>query len=144
MLAAWISGFIAAEGCFTATQTPSHRRYGFQVGLGAADRQVCELFLGFFGVGRLVSYRRRQPHYDDEVAFVVSRMPDLIEVVVPFVDAHLPECHKRMQYQAWRADLFAYWNGQARRRRPCRIDGCSSLAVAYGLCRPHLWREEGR
>jgi hypothetical protein len=95
-------------------------------------------------VGRLVGHRRRRPHYDDEVAFVVTRLRDLVEVVVPFMDDHLPVSHKRVQYEAWRADLLAYWEHQARRRRPCRLPGCSSPALASGLCRPHLWSEMGR
>lgn len=116
----------------------------FSVGLSATDASVCDAFRAFLGAGRLVRYRRRRPHYDDEVAFVVTRMRDLVEVVVPFMDAHLPDSHKRVQYEVWRADLFAYWNVRARRRRECRSDGCTALTTAHGLCRAHLWSETGR
>lgn len=137
MLASWIGGFVAAEGCFTTTQTPTQRRFIFQVGLGAADTSVCETLRDVLGVGRLVSYSRRKPHYDDEITFVVTRLRDLVEIVVPFMDAHLPPSHKREQYRAWRADLLSYWEHQARRRRACRLDGCTTPAFAHGLCRPH-------
>lgn len=118
VLATWIAGFVAAEGSFCATSTPTHRRFLFQVGLGAEDTTTCELLRAFFGVGRLVPYARRQPHYDDEVAFVVTRLRDLVEVVLPFMDEHLPPSYKRIQYEAWRAALLSYWQHDARRQRP--------------------------
>lgn len=116
-LAAWIGGFVAAEGCFVRGVLPTKERFTFQVGLGAADTPTCELLRAFFGVGRIVTYSRRRPHYDDEVAFVVTRQCDLIEVVVPFMDEHLPPSHKQIQYEAWRSDLLDYWDHHARRRR---------------------------
>jgi hypothetical protein len=38
-----------------------------------------------------------------------------VEVVVPFMDEHLPPSHKRGQYLAWRAELVDYWEHRARR-----------------------------
>lgn len=143
-LAAWIGGLVAAEGCFTATELPTHRRFLYQVGLGASDSSTCEALREFFGVGRLVTYGRRKAHYDDEVTFVVTRLRDLVEVVVPFMDAHLPASHKRVQYEVWRSQLLSYWEHQARRRRPCRLDGCYSASIAHGLSRAHLRSELGR
>lgn len=144
MTAAWIGGFVAAEGCFRVTSLTTRRRFTFQVGLGAADASTCESMRELFGVGRLVPYARRRPHYDDEVAFVVSRLRDLVEVIVPFMDEHLPASHKREQYLEWRQELLSYWEHQARRRPACRVDGCDAPTLAHGLCRPHLWTETGR
>lgn len=135
---------MAAEGCFTGTRAPTKRRFAFQVGVSEADRDVCGLMLTVFGVGRLVPFRRRQAHYDDEITFVVTRLRDLTEVVVPFMDVHLPASHKRAQYEGWRAELLSYWDTEARRRRPCVLEGCAAPALAHGLCRPHLWSEMGR
>lgn len=132
---------MAAEGCFTTSQTQSQSRFAFRVGLGAVDTAVCEMLRHVLGVGYLAPFSRRKPHYDDEVAFVVTRLRDLVEVVVPFMDAHLPASHKRVQYEAWRSDLLSYWELQARRRRTCRLGGCTTLARAHGLCRAHLWTE---
>jgi hypothetical protein len=143
-LAAWIAGFVAAEGCFTKAETPNQRRFFFFVGVGAVDGPVCELLQLVFGVGHVYAYARRRPHYDDEVTYVVTRLRDLVEVVVPFMDEHLPTSHKRIQYEGWRAELLAYWEHDARRRRSCRLDGCTSPSLAHGLCRPHLWAEMGR
>jgi hypothetical protein len=93
-----------------------------------------------FGVGHLVRSPRRKPHYDDEVQFFVASTRELVEVVVPFMDVHLPESYKREQYLEWRARLLDYWQYRYRRRRGCVVDDCDSPAKAYGLCRRHLWQ----
>lgn len=140
----WIGGFVAAEGCFTRVTLPTKTKFAFQVGLGSVDRPLCESLHCLLGVGRLVFYGRRKAHYDDEVTFVVTRLRDLVEVVVPFMDEHLPPSHKRQQYEVWRADLLSYWEHQARRRRPCKVEGCTSPSLAHGLCRAHIWSEMRR
>lgn len=77
----------------------------------------------FLGVGRVRTYPRRKAHYDDEVVYAVRAFRDLVNVVVPFLDEHLPTSHKRMRYEAWRTELLAYdaarasRQGWSRRRR---------------------------
>ncbi len=93
----------------------------------------------WFGAGRVSLSPRRQPHYDDEVTFRVDRLSDLIDVVVPFMDEHLPPSYKREQYEAWRAELLDYWEHDSKRRRPCTVDGCEQLRRAKGLCRHHYF-----
>ena len=139
--AAALAGFVAAEGCFTGTPGSSMQ---FAVGLGASDEASVRWLARFFGVGRVHHYPRRKPHYDDEVVFVVRRLRDLVEVIVPFMDEHLPPCHKRTQYDAWRAELMDYWNTTARRARPCAIEGCGRPQRAKGLCRRHYYAAYGR
>jgi len=138
-LAAFLGGFVAAEGSFGMNCADG--RFRFAIGLAAADRQTCGTFRAFMQVGRLYSSPRRKPHYDDECSFVVQSLRDLVTVVVPFMDAHLPESYKREQYLAWRARLLEYWEHNARRRgrRPCTVDGCDTPARAHGYCRHHLW-----
>ena len=68
----------------------------------------------------------------------MQALPDLVEVVVPFMDAHLPASYKRGQYLAWRADLVDYWEREARRVRPCAFPGCEEPRRIRGLCRPHF------
>lgn len=111
-LADFIGGFVAAEGCFTTT---SPRRFAFRVSLGATDTASCELLRTFFGVGSVWRYPRRKPHDDDEIVFAVGALPDLVNVIVPFMEQHLPPSHKRNQYLAWWAELFDYWEHRARR-----------------------------
>lgn len=132
--AGFIAGFVAAEGCFTR----SGRSFRFAVGLGATDGVVCEELHRFFGVGSIITSPRRRAHYDDEIAYHVQALPDLVEVVVPFMDAHLPASYKRDQYLAWRAALLEYWEREARRVRPCRFPGCDEPRRIDGLCRPHF------
>ncbi len=148
-LAAHLAGFVAAEGCFTGSDGLSGGRYpskifAFSVGLGAADRSSCELLQTFFGTGRLVEWPRRRAHYDDEVTFVVRALPDLVGVVVPFMDEHLPPSHKRRQYKAWRANLLDYWEHRARRPRACTVEGCTKPRRAKGLCRGHYYARYGK
>jgi len=135
-VAEFVGGFVAAEGCFTGD---GNRRFRFNIGLGATDGGMCELIRAVFGVGYLTRSTRRKPHYDDEVQFSVQATRELVEVVVPFMDVHLPPSYKREQYLEWRARLLDYWKFRYRRRKQCRVDECDSPARAYGLCRRHLW-----
>ncbi len=135
-LAAFLGGFVAAEGCFTGSGA---RRFCFSVGLGAVDDATCLGFQEFLGVGNVRRYARRKAHYDDEVQFSVQSVRELVEVVVPFMDAHLPPSYKRSQYLEWRARLIEHWETRAR-GGPCSIDGCANPAVAHGRCGPHLGR----
>ena len=56
---------------------------------------------------------------------MVRRLRDLVEVIVPFMDEHLP-CV--LQARPVRASggraLLDYWEHGARRRRPCTVAGC--------------------
>lgn len=118
--AATLAGFVAAEGSFSHSPP---RRFRFAISLGATDSTMCTVARAFLGVGHISTSPRRQPHYDDEVSFQVQSLWDLVEVVVPFMDEHLPPCHKRDQYLAWRAALLDYWDHPPRRRpakRPAR------------------------
>jgi len=101
---------------------------------------MCEHMRELIGVGHLVRSPRRKPHYDDEVQFYVSSTRELVDVVIPFMDAHLPLSYKREQYLEWRGRLLEYWEHGFRRRKRCTIDDCDAPARAYGLCRRHLWQ----
>lgn len=136
-LAAHTAGFVAAEGYFGVDG--SGRRFRLAVALGAVDANACYGLRDLFGVGTVSHHPRRRPHFDDEVCWQVQRLRDLVEVVVPFMDEHLPPSHKRRQYEVWRAHLLAYWDDGARRRRPCSHEGCDALSRAMGLCRHHYY-----
>ncbi len=105
---------------------------------------MCEAMLSFFGVGHVGHYKRRKAHYDDVATFYVRKTKDLVEVIVPFMDDHLPPSYKRTQYEAWRAGLIDYWQHRARRRRPCTIEGCDELQRAHGVCRRHMYARYGK
>jgi hypothetical protein len=140
-LANFVGGFVAAEGTFTTAGSPPS--FTFAVALGAEDRQSCALLRAFFGIGHVVAYRRRRSHFDDEIRFQVRKLKDLVEVVVPFMDEHLPPSHKRDQYLVWRTKLVDYWEHAARRRRPCTVAGCDRPQRAKGVCRRHYYERFG-
>lgn len=140
--AGYIAGFVVAEGHFA--HNPAKRSFRFAVALGATDRATCEWLHEFLGVGHVHVYPRRKAHYDDEVVFAVGSLRELVDVIVPFMDEHLPPSHKRQQYAAWRADLLSYWENQAKRRRACIVDGCDEPQRAKGVCRRHYYLEHRR
>lgn len=139
--AAFLAGFVVAEGCFTRN---GEKRFLFAVGLGSSDGEFCRALPALLGVGSVHTHPRRQPHYQDEVTYAVRALPDLIEVVVPFMDEHLPPSHKREQYHAWRADLMEYWETKARRVKPCVVDDCTEPRRAKCLCRNHYYEQYGQ
>jgi hypothetical protein len=138
-IASFLAGFVAAEGCFSAASTG--RRYLFEVGLGATDAGMCVALQQFLGVGRVYESPRRKSHYDDETNLMVQPLRALIDVVVPFMDAHLPQSHKRQQYLEWRERLLEYWENKAKRVRPCILEACDEPRRAHGLCRHHLYTQ---
>jgi hypothetical protein len=123
--AAFVAGVVAGEGTFFRSGEPP--KFVFAVGLGASDAETCELLETFLGVGHITHSPRRKPHYDDEVTFAIQSLRDHLEVTIPFMDAHLPESHKRTQYLDWRG------------RWPCTVDRCDAPQRAHGFCRRHLW-----
>lgn len=136
----FLGGFVAAEGTLVHTG----RRFAFRVSLGAQDAATCEMFLACLRVGSISTAPRRTAHYDDEVSYAVQSLRELVEVVVPFLDEHLPASYKRQQYLAWRAELLDHWQHRARRRRPCTMHGCDRPRRAKGLCRRHYYAAYGR
>jgi hypothetical protein len=139
---AFAGGFVAGEGTFVVTGTPP--TFTFAVRLAAADAGTCRWLHRLLGVGFVHLYPRRKPHYDDEVCFAVRALKDLVEVVVPFMDEHLPPSYKRSQYKSWRNELLTYWENHACRRRACTVAHCEALQRAKGLCRHHYYGAFGR
>jgi hypothetical protein len=143
-LASHIGGFVAAEGTFLVADRGGRVQARFAVALAAVDTNQVERLREFFGCGHIVRSPRRRPHYDDEVRYEVCRLRDLVEVVVPFMDSHLPCSYKRAQYLRWRAALIEYWEQRAKRVRPCTVPGCEKPRRAHGLCRHHLYAVRGQ
>jgi hypothetical protein len=94
-LATFLGGFLAAEGCFSGSSKGN--RFILEVGLGASDREMCELLHSFLGIGHVYDSARRKPHHDDEAVFHATALRELLDVVLPFMDAHLPASYKRKQ-----------------------------------------------
>lgn len=139
-LASFIAGFVVAEGTFIKCGSPP--TFTFAVCLGGADAETCRRIHSLLRVGAVRSYPRRKAHYDDEVAYSVRALRELLEVIVPFMDEHLPPSYKRQQYEIWRAALLDYWHNGARQRgrRPCMVEGCERPQRAKGVCRHHYYQ----
>ena len=138
----FIAGFVVAEGAFLrAGRRPT---FTFAIGLGAIDSELCMAIRTFFGVGTVMRFDRREDHFDDAVTYQVRKLSDLMEVIVPFMNEHLPPSYKRHQYELWRDHLTTYWETRARRVRACMAEGCNEPRRAYGLCRHHLYLATGR
>jgi hypothetical protein len=114
------------------------------IAVGAVDASMCEMAQNVLGVGHIRSYTRRHPHFDDETVFAVQSVRDLVAVVVPFLDAHMPPCKKRDQYLVWRHKLIRFWNNDMKRRRPCTEDGCDKPQRGRGVCRRHYYVRYGK
>jgi hypothetical protein len=140
-IAAFVGGFVAAEGTFGAAA--DKRRFTFAVALGATDAGACFALQEYLGRGGVFRYARRKPHFDDECVFAIQGLQDHVEVTIPFMDVHLPESHKRTQYLTWRAALLDYWEHDAKRVRACTVDGCDRPGRARQLCRAHLFEVRG-
>lgn len=140
-MARFIAGFVAGEGCFTGQGDGT--RFTFEVGLGSLDRDMCERLRDFLAAGHVYDSARREQHHDDQSVFMVQSLRELLDVVVPFMDAHLPPSYKREQYLDWRERLFDYWEHRAKRVRPCTVEGCDKPRRAHGLCRQHLYSRLG-
>jgi hypothetical protein len=114
-----LAGFVAGEGCFRLSTTPRLHPDG--------DPILKFIFT-----------------VHDEATFAVQSTKELADVVVPFMDTFLPPSKKREQYLAWRRQLLAFWEHDARRRRPCTVEGCDRLQRAKGYCRHHYFKRFGR
>lgn len=119
---AWIAGFVAGDGTFTSSGRP--RTFTFAVTLGYSDFATCQRMRDFFQVGTVHVYRKRKDHYQDEVRYQVRAMRDLINVIVPFMDEHLPPSYKRNQYLEWKGPLPP----SSLRRRP-RLNRHTPLCI---------------
>jgi len=141
-VADFLCGFVAAEGHFG--HAAGSNAFSLVVQLGSTDAASCALLADALGIGRVQTYARRKNHYQDEVHYVVRRLRDLVEVIVPLMDEHLPPSRKRRQYLAWRDELLRYWRDDRRQVRSCTRAGCERPRRAKGLCRRHYYAAFGR
>lgn len=139
-LLAYLGGFAAAEGHFAR----AGNHFAFRVAVAVVDREMCILYRDALGAGRVYGVARRVERHQDVAVYAVQALPDLVSVVVPFMDEFLPPSHKRQQYEVWRAQLLTYWNTAARRVRDCTADDCTEPRRAKGLCRHHYFERYRR
>ncbi len=70
----------------------------FKVVQGASSRDVLEELRRFFECGRVYANKRQDNHKEDLVVYSVSRLRDLIEVIIPFFQSHQLRTAKRENF----------------------------------------------
>jgi LAGLIDADG endonuclease len=97
----WVLGFVDGEGCFSigfVRQAGGRGRVGYRTGYQVSHRFAVtqnesglaslEELESFFGVGRIFVYRRHDNHRERLAQYVVDRRVDLVERIIPFLEAH--------------------------------------------------------
>ena len=98
----WVSGFVEGEGCFAVgiqdskkTRTGSLVSLRFKISQHSRDRLLIKSFIDYFGCG--IYYERIS---EDE--FVVTKISDVVEKIIPFFDAHPLQGNKALDYADFR------------------------------------------
>ena len=127
----WIVGFVDGEGCFSCpifrnrtTSLGWQIQPTFKVVQGASSRDVLEELKRFFECGRVYANKRQDNHKEDLVVYNVSRLRDLIEVIIPFFQAHPLRTAKRENF-----DKFAYIVDQVAQKAHLTAFGMAEIAT---------------
>jgi hypothetical protein len=112
----WVVGFVDGEGCFSigfVRQPDRAGRAGYKTGFqvvhrfvvtqGASSAAALEELREFFGVGLINRNRRHDNHREDLLQYRVGRLADLLEVVIPFFEAHPLRTRKRQDFEKFSA-----------------------------------------
>jgi LAGLIDADG endonuclease len=112
----WVVGFVDGEGCFSigfVRQPERAGRSGYKTGFqvvhrlavteGASGAAALEDLQQFFGVGGIYRNRRRDNHREDLLQYRVSRLADLLEVVIPFFESNPLRTVKRADFEKFAA-----------------------------------------
>jgi hypothetical protein len=91
----WIVGFVDGEGCFSCPIQRNHimtlgwqLQPVFSVVQGERSIRALEIIQTFLGCGRIYRNRRHDNHREDLMSYQVYRRADLLEVIIPFFEAH--------------------------------------------------------
>lgn len=99
----WLAGFASAEGCFTiiisnstASSTGSQVQLKFILTQHSRDEQLIMSFIEYFGCGKV--YKRNN---SNAVDFVVGRLSDIINKIIPFFKNHPILGNKAKDFEDW-------------------------------------------
>lgn len=151
MAALTIAGVIAAEGSFMATAGGAYRdgsprkRFRFELTMAARDRAIVEATRGLLGYGCIGASAPRQRGWQPTVTLAIGSRRAHRASTIPVVDALLPACAKRDQFERWWRALDTYEASlpPRRERSICSTAGCSEPVRGRGLCRRHYYRATG-
>jgi LAGLIDADG endonuclease len=108
----WVVGFVDGEGCFSISvvRNPGcllgwQVQHEFSVTQAAPSRPALELLQEVFGCGQIIENRRHDNHRHTLLRFSVKRRRELVEVVVPFFEAHPLVTAKQADFEAFASVL---------------------------------------
>jgi hypothetical protein len=145
---------VAGEGSFVITTVEPARRDGsprvrfvFDVTMASWDRPILVALRTVLGSGSLNDRPARRAHWQPTSTLRVTSRLAHRRATIPFFDRYLLPCHKRDQFDLWRAALASYdaihpsrWgNGPS----VCSEPDCDGVVRGRGHCRRHYYRATG-
>ena len=101
----WVVGFVDGEGCFSISVVRNATcalgwqvQHEFAVTQAAPSRAALEHVRDVLGCGRIVEQLRHDDHRSALLRFSVKRRRELIDVVVPFFNAHPLRTAKQLDF----------------------------------------------
>ena len=128
--AGWILGFVDGEGCFSVPiQRNLTMTLGWQVQpqfvvvQAASSTSALEVIRDYFGCGTITRNARSDNHREPQHRYVVRRLGDLEEVIVPFFTEFPLLTSKRENFEKF-VDVLELM----KRRRHLELDGLVEIA----------------
>jgi hypothetical protein len=149
-----LAGYVAGEGYFAITRKKgTHKdgepllRFLFGVSVQRSDLPLLERLRDVLGVGSICHSRPGKEHWQPTSTYAVNSIKAHVASVIPFFDIYLLPCAKKLQFDEWRAQLFAYVEKHHVRsvygRSICSENGCDGIVRGRGLCRRHYYAVTG-
>src|SRR5215211_4094728 len=108
----WVIGFVDGEGCFSIGFVRQKDRVGrkgyrtgyqvtheFAVTQGAKSVSCLYELREFFGVGQIIVNRRYDKHKEHLYRYVVRKLKDLLEAVIPFFQQNPMRSSKQQDFE---------------------------------------------
>jgi hypothetical protein len=124
----FIAGFVSGEGSFfvslqrnNAYRTNTQVVCGFSIKVRADDRELIDQIwraFDFAGNVHEISAERYRYEYDtglrrnDAVMYIVRKLSDLIEHIIPFFDMYPLHGRKRENYELWKQVVYLVEQGK--------------------------------
>jgi hypothetical protein len=118
LVAAWISGFVDGEGCFSVSIIKNQTtRSGWQVfpefvvTQGEKSRAALKLIRDYFDCGSIYRNTRRDNHKEHLLRYCVRSQRDLLERIIPFFEKFPLRTEKKDDFQKFKKVLVRMQHG---------------------------------
>ncbi len=150
----FLGGLVSGEGCFSigrrglAFSDGSPRlRFVFTVSMAVRDRPLLEALRERLGWGCINDAPARRGGWQPMSTYTVASNRAHHAATIPFGEQFLFPSAKRIQFEQWRDDLYAYERDRPTRYgkgpSPCSQPDCEQPVRGRGLCRSHYYRVTG-